>query len=208
MSFHNEHVQENCACLRVLNPEGKKLSPICFMRYLKSLSRNISDTPHVTEDQVGEKTPPTSYINPEEIMFCSTADGLFDDRYPGYVRDTIGISSWDRIRNVDHLHTLLTWTYWYRKFGKSAKLQGLLQRLWNIWRSPHWSWQYNKFATLSTVSWWNCFSLLVPRSRAIVSWLKWPLTSSSQCLLTILVNPFTIMVFFALPHRRSRVILN
>jgi hypothetical protein len=58
-------------------------------------------------------------------MFCSTADGLFDDRYPGYVRDTIGISSWDRIRNVDQLHTLLTWTYWYRKFGKSAKLQGL-----------------------------------------------------------------------------------
>lgn len=125
-SRHNERVQKNCPCLDVTTPEGGPLAPICFMRYLKSLSRNISDSPLETELK-GEQSP-SSYLDPSEIMFCHSADGLFDERYPGYVRDSVEATSWSRIRTVEQLHLLLTWTYWYRKYGKSAKLYGLLTK--------------------------------------------------------------------------------
>jgi hypothetical protein len=55
-------------------------------------------------------------------MFCHDTSGILDSTFPGFVRDDLGISGWHNVRNLDQLHTLLTWTYWYRKYGPKYKL--------------------------------------------------------------------------------------
>jgi len=116
-----ERLKANCPCGEVALENGS-MKPLCFLVYVRSLNRNL-----VGWEQDG---PAPENINPEEIMFCQNSAGVFDNSYPGYMRDKTGLTGWSHVNEkslVDVLKTL----YWYRRFSYQYRLDTKVRELIN-----------------------------------------------------------------------------
>jgi len=112
-----ERLKKNCPCGEVALQNGS-LQPLCFMVYLRSLNHTLT----------GLKQPEgTSWnLDPAEIMFCQTATGIFDNSYPGHLRDKIGVTGWHHVSN-DSIISAMESLYWYRKYDRQYKLSNQLR---------------------------------------------------------------------------------
>lgn len=114
----NEKVKSNCPCLTIQQSDGLPLSPICFLTYIKSLNRNL----------VGQIDEDAFRIEPSKIMFCQDSQGCFDNKYPGEIRDMLGVTGWGHISNINYLE-LMDSLFWYRTNKKQYKLDTLLRKV-------------------------------------------------------------------------------
>jgi len=71
---------------------------------------------------------PPENIDPEEIMFCQNSTGIFDNSYPGFLRDKIAVTGWSHVTHKNLVSTLKA-LYWYRKFSYQYKLDSKLNEL-------------------------------------------------------------------------------
>jgi hypothetical protein len=123
---HREKVMENCPCLKMRRDDqpDQPLKAICFIKFLKTLNPNLVDHRFDDEDKTIER------INPDQVMFCHSASGLFDDSYPGFVRDpNQRLRGWDSVRSYEDLDEVLRWTYWYRRYADAFKIQQQIKKL-------------------------------------------------------------------------------
>jgi hypothetical protein len=65
-------------------------------------------------------------IDPGSIMFCQTHTGLFDNSYPGWLRDNLGVSGWQHVTQ-DLLVPSLRSLYWYRIHSKTLVLDKTIE---------------------------------------------------------------------------------
>jgi len=110
----HESVPQNCPCLKVKDKHDEPLKPRCFLTYVRSLGRLLA-----SETDGG----PT--MEPGSIMFCQTHTGLFDNRYPGFMRDNLGVTGWQHVTE-DLMVPALRCLYWYRKYSKTLRLDKLI----------------------------------------------------------------------------------
>jgi len=112
-----EKLKSNCPCYRVSEENGG-LQPLCFMVYVRSLNHNLS----------GLKNPDGHYhnLNPEEVMFCQSATGCFDNSYPGHLRDRVGVTGWHHVTERS-IFKLMECLYWFRKNRKQYKLIPMME---------------------------------------------------------------------------------
>jgi len=59
-------------------------------------------------------------------MFCQTHTGLFDNKYPGWLRDNLGASGWQHVSEKLILPALRC-LYWYRKYSNTLALDKLIE---------------------------------------------------------------------------------
>jgi len=71
---------------------------------------------------------PPENINPEEVMFCQNSAGVFDNSYPGFMRDKTTVTGWGHVTNKS-LISVMKGLYWYRKFSYQYKLDSVLNKL-------------------------------------------------------------------------------
>nr|WGN96450.1 MAG: RNA-dependent RNA polymerase [Leptosphaeria biglobosa narnavirus 1] len=114
-----ERLRSNCPCGQVALENGS-MQPLCFLVYVRSLNRNL-----VGWEQEGQ---PPENIDPQEIMFCQNSSGVFDNSYPGYMRDKTKLTGWQHV-NDKSLITVMKTLYWYRKFSYQYKLDSKLREL-------------------------------------------------------------------------------
>lgn len=111
-----ERVRRNCPCLdktmETIDGDIVPLQPICWSTFIKSLNCKLVGRLHDSDSH---------YIQSEEVMFCHDSAGILDSSYPGYVRDDIKVTGWHNVKTRDQLFTLLTWTYWFRRYGMKYK---------------------------------------------------------------------------------------
>ncbi|UZC46344.1 RNA-dependent RNA polymerase [Sclerotinia sclerotiorum narnavirus 5] len=107
-----ERLKKNCPCYEVALENGG-MQPLCFLVYVRSLNRNLTGTFN-DED-------PAQNINPSEIMFCQSATGIFDNSYPGKLRDATGVTGWGHVTDKSIL-SVMDYLYWFRKFQNQYKL--------------------------------------------------------------------------------------
>jgi hypothetical protein len=69
----------------------------------------------------------TRFVHPGKIMFCNTGRGILDESYPGYLRDATGLKGWYAASNSEHIHSVLVFSYWYRKFGANYKMKEFIE---------------------------------------------------------------------------------
>nr|QJV68034.1 putative RNA-dependent RNA polymerase [Magnaporthe oryzae narnavirus 1]QPF16727.1 RNA-dependent RNA polymerase [Magnaporthe oryzae narnavirus 2] len=118
-----ERLRRNCPCGDVALENGS-MKPLCFLVYVRSLNRNL----------VGweQDDHPPEVISPEEVMFCQNSTGVFDNSYPGFFRDKIGVTGWGHVTEKTIVQALRG-LYWYRKYNYQYKLdaqmRGLIARL-------------------------------------------------------------------------------
>lgn len=106
----HESVPRNCPCLHVKDKNDEALKPRCFMTYVRSLGHLLAS-----------ETDGVPFIDPASIMFCQTHVGLFDNKYPGWFRDNIGVTGWEHVTEKVILPALRS-LYWYRKYSKVISL--------------------------------------------------------------------------------------
>lgn len=99
----NEKVPYNCPCLEIRTVNGDKLRPICFIAYVRSLNHNLADIRDEAEKN----------IDASRILFCQDSQGIFDNKYPGAVRDILGVTGWGHISSRNFLE-VMDLLYWYR----------------------------------------------------------------------------------------------
>jgi len=66
-------------------------------------------------------------MNPANIMFCQTHVGLFDNKYPGFLRDALMVSGWNHVGPgiiVPALRSL----YWYRRYAQILRLDEIVEK--------------------------------------------------------------------------------
>jgi hypothetical protein len=114
-----ERLRSNCPCGQVALENGS-MKPLCFLVYVRSLNRNL-----VGWEQDG---PSPENIDPQEIMFCQNSSGIFDNSYPGYLRDKINLTGWAHVNDKNLIETMKA-LYWYRKFSYQYKLDSRLREL-------------------------------------------------------------------------------
>jgi len=114
-----ERLRSNCPCGQVALENGS-MQPLCFLVYVRSLNRNLVGWER--DDQ------PPENINPEEIMFCQNSTGIFDNAYPGFLRDKIEVTGWGHVNDKSLVPTLKA-LYWYRKFSYQYKLDTKVREL-------------------------------------------------------------------------------
>jgi len=110
----HESVPRNCPCLKVKGKNDEALKPRCFLTYVRSLGRLLAS-----------ETDGTPVMDPGSIMFCQTHTGLFDNKYPGWLRDSLGVSGWEHVTEALLLPAMRT-LYWYRKHSKTLLLDKLI----------------------------------------------------------------------------------
>lgn len=111
----HESVPRNCPCLKIKDIHDEPLKPRCFLTYVRSLGRLLAS-----------ETDGVPIIDPGSIMFCQTHTGLFDNKYPGWLRDNLGASGWQHVTErliVPALRSL----YWYRKYSKTLLLDKTIE---------------------------------------------------------------------------------
>jgi len=113
-----ERLKKNCPCYEVALENGS-LQPICFMVYLRSLNHTLT----------GLKQPEgtTWNLKPEEIMFCQNASGIFDNSYPGHVRDRLGLTGWHHVSEKSLVKTL-DCLYWFRKYRDQYNFPKIIRK--------------------------------------------------------------------------------
>lgn len=111
----HESVPDNCPCLTVKDKNGEPLKPRCFLAYIRSLGKNLCS-----------ESDEAYTMDPASIMFCQTAVGLFDNKYPGWFRDAIGVSGWEHVGPAQ-LTASLRSLYWYRVYTKQLCLDTRLE---------------------------------------------------------------------------------
>nr|UYL95395.1 MAG: hypothetical protein [Kunming Narna tick virus 2] len=116
-----ERLRANCPCGQVALENGS-MQPLCFLVYIRSLNRNL-----VGWEQDGQ---PPENIDPQEIMFCQNSTGVFDNSYPGFLRDRIKLTGWGHV-NDKNLIDVMKALYWYRKYSYQYKLDKKLRELMN-----------------------------------------------------------------------------
>jgi len=62
-------------------------------------------------------------------MFCQDAQGIFDEHYPGAVRDVLGFDGWGHA-NEKNILDILDMLYWYRKSRHKNKCDLLIERIY------------------------------------------------------------------------------
>jgi hypothetical protein len=111
----HETIPANCPCLKVKDKNDEPLKPRCFLTYVRSLGRLLAS-----------ETDGVPIMDPGSIMFCQTHTGLFDNAYPGWLRDNIGVSGWNHVTEgliVPALRSL----YWYRTYSKTLLLDNTIE---------------------------------------------------------------------------------
>jgi len=106
----HENVPRNCPCLKVRGKRDEPLKPRCFLTYIRSLGHHLA-----SENDEIER------MKPESIMFCQSHTGLFDNKYPGYLRDALGVSGWLHV-GPELLLPALRSLYWYRSYAQVLNL--------------------------------------------------------------------------------------
>jgi len=114
-----ERLRANCPCGQVALENGS-MQPLCFLVYVRSLNRNL-----VGWEQ--DNQPPEN-INPEEVMFCQNSTGVFDNSYPGFLRDKIQVTGWAHVTDKN-LVDILKALYWYRRYSYQYKLDTKVREL-------------------------------------------------------------------------------
>jgi len=122
-SRSREKIKTNCPCKKV-SEQGVELQPLCFMVYLRSLNHNLSGLRQPEEN--------SWQLNPSETMFCQTATGIFDNAYPGHLRDRVEVTGWGHVTR-DSIIPLMESTYWFRKHGKQYKLRDRTRELFLLY---------------------------------------------------------------------------
>lgn len=112
----SEKVPANCPCKKVLGIDGEPLKPRCFLTYVRSLGRHLAS-----------ETDGAPVMDPASIMFCQTHVGIFDNSYPGWLRDNLGVSGWNHVSPGLLLPALRT-LYWYRSYAKILNLDKLIDK--------------------------------------------------------------------------------
>jgi len=113
-SRNHESIPINCPCLKVKDSNDEALKPRCFLAYVKSLGKQL-----LSESEDVES------MNPNKVMFCQTHVGLFDNKYPGWLRDELRVTGWQHVKER-HLEAALNSLYWFRKFSQRLKLGQLV----------------------------------------------------------------------------------
>jgi hypothetical protein len=108
-----QFIPETCPSVEIL--KRKEVQPLCFMAFMKSLNHHL----------VGGENDPV-LVDPESVMFVPDSSGIFDSKYPGYVRDITGVNSWGNV-NPENLHRIMSMLYWYRKHGSRFKIPSLIK---------------------------------------------------------------------------------
>nr|QNN89179.1 putative RNA dependent RNA polymerase [Oidiodendron maius splipalmivirus 1] len=108
-----EKLKTNCPCHKVREENGS-LKPLCFLVYVRALNHNLS----------GLKNPDAEYttLDPNEVMFCQSATGCFDNSYPGPLRDRVKVTGWHHVTDKS-IFPLMDCLYWFRKYKKQYKLE-------------------------------------------------------------------------------------
>jgi len=101
----SEKVPDNCPCKKVTDKNGDPLKPRCFLAYVKSLGKHL-----LSESEENE------IMNPDRIMFCQTHVSIFDNKYPGWLRDELRVTGWQHVSDI-YLTACLRSLYWYRKYS-------------------------------------------------------------------------------------------
>jgi len=114
-----ERLKRNCPCGDVALENGS-MQPLCFLVYVRCLNRNL-----VGWEQEGQ---PPNNISPDEIMFCQNSTGIFDNSYPGFLRDKVHVTGWEHVDDKTLIETMRA-CYWYRKFSRQYKLDSELNKL-------------------------------------------------------------------------------
>lgn len=112
-----ERLKKGCPCMEVALENGS-MQPLCFLVYVRALNRNLTGLEGDNE--------PAQNINPSEVMFCQSSVGVFDNSYPGPVRDRLGLTGWAHV-NESSLVKLLECTYWFRRFSDQYKLASMIR---------------------------------------------------------------------------------
>jgi hypothetical protein len=110
----HETIPKNCPCQNVVGPDGGPLKPRCFIAYVRSLGKLLASEHEVEEN-----------LDPAKIMFCQTHVSLFDNKYPGWFRDNLGVSGWGHVTD-DYLTAALRALYWYRVYTKPLGLDKMV----------------------------------------------------------------------------------
>lgn len=101
---------KNCPCQGLV--EDGKLTPICFLTFLKTLNHNL------TKSEIT--------IQPTEVMFCLDGETIFANRFSRTTRTNLGVSGFGHICQR-HTIPLLRNLYWFRKFSTKYKLEKLIE---------------------------------------------------------------------------------
>lgn len=115
----NQHVLSNCPCLEVQLEDGSELEPICFLAFLKSLNRNLINP---------GKEDVEKYINADRVMFCQDSQGIFDNRYPGAIKDVLGVSGWGHT-SAQNICEVMDYLYWFRKSPIKDSTEKLMRKV-------------------------------------------------------------------------------
>jgi len=118
---NRETIFYNCPC-RDVNTEIS-LKPLCFMMYVKSLNRNLAPM-NMEEYHQPFRKP----LIPEEIMFCHNSIGIFDNSYPGPLRDKIKVTGWNKVKTIN-VDIVLRHLWWYRKYAPTLNLSSDIIKL-------------------------------------------------------------------------------
>jgi hypothetical protein len=94
------------------------MRPLCFMMYLKSLNRNLKPMDN------DESFPFRNDIDPNEIMFCQNSVGIFDNSYPGKLRDKTGLTGWSHV-NKPQIDKIMRHLWWYREYAQKYDLSNI-----------------------------------------------------------------------------------
>lgn len=113
-----ERLKKNCPCGEVALHNGT-MQPLCFLVYLRGLNHNLT----------GLKQPEgtTWNLNPSEVMFCQTSTGIFDNSYPGHVRDKVKVTGWHHVTERS-IKDAMDCLYWFRKHDNQYKLTKEIRR--------------------------------------------------------------------------------
>jgi hypothetical protein len=114
-----ERLRNNCPCGEVALENGS-MQPLCFLVYVRSLNKNL----------VGweQDAPYPENINPEEVMFCQNATGIFDNSYPGFLRDSLKTTGWAHVVEGNLIKCMES-LYWFRKYQNQYKLRKTIYEL-------------------------------------------------------------------------------
>jgi len=105
---YDNYISPTCPCGEFSTSEKEKLTPICYLSFLKAMSHNLIDS---------EKTIP-----PEEVIWCPDARSILDNRYPALIADKVHVSGFGHIKGPK-LISVLKKLYWFRKYTAKYKLE-------------------------------------------------------------------------------------
>jgi len=108
-----EVIHANCPCQATEDSSGKKKIPICFLEYLRDLSRPITPT------EEGE--PQKRKFSDRSVMFCTNGASIFGEKYPSEIRKQVNAKGW---RDLDDskIPEIMDQLYWYRRYSNKKEL--------------------------------------------------------------------------------------